>query len=102
MATTTQDISVDQFVASKLRQKEDKKIYNFNSEGYDLEEAASVVKSLANKYNKTIDEVEKLWKKAKKSAADSGHKEDYAYITGILKKMLGGTSLIEGILNIEY
>lgn len=102
MTTITQDLSVDQFVAGKLRQKEDKKVYNFNSEGYDLEEAASIVKALAKKHNKTVDEVEGLWKKAKKSASDSGHKEDYAYITGILKKMLGEASLIEGILNIKY
>jgi len=34
-------------------------------------------------------QVEELWAKAKARAAEEGHKEDYAYIMGVLKKMLG-------------
>jgi len=47
------------------------------------------VKSFADKTGKSEAEVEKLWDKAKKIAKESGREEDYAYITGILKKMLG-------------
>lgn len=35
-------------------------------------------------------EDERLWQKAKKLAEEEGHKEDWAYITGIFKKMKGG------------
>lgn len=35
-------------------------------------------------------EDERLWSKAKGIAEKSGHKEDWAYITGIFKKMKGG------------
>jgi hypothetical protein len=49
---------------------------------------ANIVKSFADKTGKSEAEVEKLWNKAKEIAADNGHKEDYEYITGILKKML--------------
>lgn len=50
---------------------------------------ANIVKSFADKSGKSIQEVEKLWNKAKAVAADEGQKENYAFITGILKKMLG-------------
>ena len=50
---------------------------------------SNVVQSFATKTGKSVSEVEKLWDKAKKSAADQGRAEDYAYITGILKNMLG-------------
>jgi len=33
--------------------------------------------------------LEKKWKRAKKIAADSGHAEEYDYIMGIFKKMIG-------------
>lgn len=36
-----------------------------------------------------MEKAERLWSKAKKAAADEGRSEDYAYITGILKRMLG-------------
>lgn len=49
---------------------------------------ANIVKSFAEKTGKSVQEVEKLWDKAKELAADGGHKEDYNYIVGILKKML--------------
>lgn len=48
----------------------------------------SVVRSFAAQAGKTVKAVEKLWNKAKKLAAKAGRKEDYAYIVGILKKML--------------
>lgn len=52
----------------------------------------NVVKSLAKKSGKSVDDVEKLWDKAKKIAVDDGRSEDdedfYPYVTGILKKML--------------
>lgn len=48
----------------------------------------NIVQSFAKKSGKSIDQVEKLWQKAKAIAAEEGHVEDYAYITGILKKML--------------
>ena len=49
---------------------------------------SSIVKSFAAKSGKSVADVEKLWDKAKKVAANAGRKEDYPYITGILKKML--------------
>jgi len=39
---------------------------------------------------------EKDWEKAKEIAAESGHKEDWPYITGIYKKMHGGKVAAEG------
>jgi hypothetical protein len=50
---------------------------------------ANTVKSFADKTGKSVAEVEKLWDKAKAVAADAGEAENFAYITGILKKMLG-------------
>jgi hypothetical protein len=50
---------------------------------------ANTVKSFAEKTGKSVQEVEKLWDKAKTIAADAGEAENFAYITGILKKMLG-------------
>jgi len=49
---------------------------------------ASIVTTFAKTTGKTVPSVEKLWDKAKDIAAKNGHKEDYEYITGILKKML--------------
>lgn len=49
---------------------------------------SAVVKSFAKASNKKIEEVEKLWIEAKVQAEKTGHKNDYAYITSILKKML--------------
>lgn len=50
---------------------------------------ASVVKSFADKTGKSVAEVEKLWDKAKAAAKEQGREEDFAYTTGILKKMVG-------------
>jgi hypothetical protein len=49
---------------------------------------AGQIKSFAKKSGKSEAEVEKLWDKAKELAADQGHKDDYDYVAGILKKML--------------
>lgn len=49
---------------------------------------ASIVTSFAEKTGKSVQEVEKLWDKAKEIAKEEGEPENYAYITGILKKML--------------
>lgn len=49
----------------------------------------SMVQSFAKKTGKSVDRVEHLWDKAKKIATDAGRTDDYAYITGVLKKMLG-------------
>jgi hypothetical protein len=46
------------------------------------------LKSFADQSGKSMSEVERLWDEAKKAAAEQGHKEDYDYITGIVKKML--------------
>lgn len=61
-----------------------------------LNEANNVVRGLAKESGKSEKEVEKLWKKAKDIYLDDkGKKEkdlkddDYVYITGILKNMLG-------------
>jgi hypothetical protein len=52
----------------------------------------NIVKSFADKTNKSVDEIEKLWDKAKIQAKEQGKKESddtfYPYVTGILKKML--------------
>jgi len=50
---------------------------------------ANIVKSFAKDTGKSVPEVEKMWDKAKAMAADEGQEDNYAYITGILKKMLG-------------
>jgi len=47
------------------------------------------VRKMAKKHHKTTAEVEKMWDDAKRSAEHAGHKDDYAYVTGVLKKMLG-------------
>lgn len=49
---------------------------------------APIIKSFAEKSGKTEKEVEELWDKAKEIAKESNRDEDYAYIVGILKKML--------------
>ena len=49
----------------------------------------SIVLSFAKQTNKSVEEVEELWNKAKKIAKEQGQENNYAYITGILKKMLG-------------
>ena len=59
------------------------------TEATNLNEVTAVLKSFAEKSGKSLEKVEELWQKAKKIAEDDGQAENYAYITGILKKMLG-------------
>ena len=47
------------------------------------------IKKLSKEKNIPIEDLEKKFKKAKTLAAEQGHKEDYDYITGIFKKMIG-------------
>jgi hypothetical protein len=47
------------------------------------------VKKMHKKTGKSMDWLEDHFKKAEKLAAEEGHKEDYAYIMGIFKKMIG-------------
>lgn len=48
----------------------------------------SYLKKLVKEGHGSLPELEKQWSKAKRRAAEQGHADDYAYITGILKKML--------------
>lgn len=47
------------------------------------------IKKLANKHHTSVGKSEGRWEKAKQQAAKQGHSEDFAYITGIYKKMMG-------------
>lgn len=47
------------------------------------------IKKLAGKHHTSVDKSEGRWNKAKQQAAKQGHGEDFAYITGIYKKMMG-------------
>jgi hypothetical protein len=47
------------------------------------------IKSFAEKTGKSVSEIEDKFKKAKAIAAGDGEKENWAYIVGIVKKMLG-------------
>lgn len=51
--------------------------------------AKPVLKSFAKQSGKSLKDVEKLWVKAEAEASKMGQKDNYAYITGILKNMLG-------------
>lgn len=53
-----------------------------------LKESEEAIANFAKKSGKDVDDVEALWNKAKVVAAEEGREDDYAYITGILKKML--------------
>lgn len=47
------------------------------------------VRTLAEKGKGTVQELEHKWDRAVDLAADQGHAEDYAYITGIFNRMIG-------------
>lgn len=49
----------------------------------------NIIKSFAKKTKKSISEIEKLYKSAEKEAVKMGMEDNYAYIIGILKNMLG-------------
>lgn len=48
------------------------------------------IKKTAKKTGKSVKQVESLWNEAKASAAEQGKADNYAYITGIFKKMIKG------------
>lgn len=55
------------------------------------------VKKMAHKHGTTPAEAESRWKRAKKQASKQGHAEDFAYVTGVFKHMMGeGMLLSEG------
>ena len=59
--------------------------------------STAVIKDLAKSHNKTVKEVEELYKKAKQLAYDKYDKSSgdfYAYSLGILKNMLGVTASV--------
>jgi hypothetical protein len=47
------------------------------------------VVKLARKHRISVDQAEQYWAEAKKSAYKQGRSDDYAYITGIFKKIMG-------------
>lgn len=47
------------------------------------------VKKLAKQHGKSTKAAENTWKKAKKAAMKAGHAEEYDYVTGVFKKMMG-------------
>lgn len=47
------------------------------------------LKALAKKAGTSLSRAEKLWDKAKEKAAEAGKAGDWAYITGIVKRMMG-------------
>lgn len=47
------------------------------------------VKKIASKHHVSISTAEKKWEKAKKLAKDQGQENNYAYITGIFKHLMG-------------
>lgn len=47
------------------------------------------VRSVAEKKGKPVAEIERIWNRAKVKAAEEGHEDEYDYITGIFKNMLG-------------
>lgn len=53
------------------------------------------LKKLAKKHGKPISEMEHLWSEAKSAAAKQGKAKDWAYITGILQRMVGEKSSAE-------
>lgn len=49
----------------------------------------SYIKKLSDEGKGSVEELEKKWEKAKELAQERGQGEDYAYVTGIFKKMIG-------------
>ena len=50
---------------------------------------APYVKQLAKKHDVSTQKAEKRWDAAKEQAEKNNRKDDYAYIMGIFKKMMG-------------
>lgn len=47
------------------------------------------VAKIAKKHNVSVSSAETKWNKAKRLAANQGHEQDYDYVTGIFKKLMG-------------
>ncbi len=56
------------------------------------------VAKLAKEHNISIDKAENYWDKAKVLSGKAGHPEDYDYITGIFKKMMGESEQIDSLV----
>lgn len=52
------------------------------------------VRKLAKKHKTTVKKSEKEWEKAKKQAAKQGKGDNFAYITGIYKRIMGEKSML--------
>jgi hypothetical protein len=59
---------------------------------------ADYVAKLAKETGVSVEKAEKRWASAKKIADKAGRGDDYAYITGIFKKMMG-ESEIDGLIS---
>ena len=53
----------------------------------------SALSSIAKKSGKSLNDIERYWEDAKKSAEEAGEKDNYAYIMGIVLKRAGLESL---------
>jgi len=60
---------------------------------------SAYVNKLAKKHHVSIDKAEDMWSKAKASAKKQGKADDYAYITGIFKQMIGESMKPENRVN---
>jgi hypothetical protein len=62
------------------------------------------IKKLAKEHHTSVEHVERLWDNAKDKAAKEGKGEDYAYITGILKKSMSikSTKARALLSNVDY
>jgi len=50
---------------------------------------SNIVKSVADRCDMSTSEVEEIWNDAKKEAEKQGEEENYKYIMGIFKSMIG-------------
>lgn len=58
-----------------------------------------MIQSISKRSGKSVDWLEAKYQEAKKLAADEGHREDYSYITGIFKRIVGESAIVsENIL----
>ncbi len=60
---------------------------------------APYIEKLADKHHRSVEYVEGLWNKAKQQAEEQGHKGDWAYVVGVLKRMLGETSATDSAVD---
>lgn len=53
---------------------------------------------LAKKHHMPLAKAEEYWEKAKKAAEKAGKSRDWAYVTGIFKRMMGETSSLHRVI----